>query len=45
MKNLSLSIYDEFWGQWETEIYQHAHFMDVCVYFSFPLAHKFVTNS
>ena len=39
-----LVIYDEFWGQWETEIFTHAYFMDVWVYFSFPLSRKSVAN-
>ena len=33
--NIFLAIYDEFVGQWETEIYTHAYFMDVWVYISF----------
>ena len=42
--NIFLVIYHEFWGQLETEIFTHAYFMDVWVYFSFPLSHKFVAN-
>ena len=42
--NIFQAIYSEFWGQYETEIYTHAYFMDVWVYFSFPLSPKFVAN-
>ena len=42
--NIFQAIYDEFWGQWETEIYTHAYFMNVWVYFSFNLSPKFVAN-
>ena len=44
MGNIFLVIYDEFWGQWETEIFTHAYFMDVWAYFSFKLSPKFVAN-
>ena len=44
MGNIFRVIFDEFWSQWETEIFTHAYFMAVWVYFSFQLSPKFVAN-